>query len=75
VRVIKIKRTVRRPTAPARPSRIRRDPALADNAQHLRRDAWWMSSEWEVRFAIIGITFFAVAISAVVIDIGILLAR
>ena len=74
MRVIKIKRNVRRPAAPARPSRIRRDPALADSA-NLRRDAWWMSSEWEVRFAIIGITFFAVAISAVVIDIGILLAR
>lgn len=54
----------------ARPSRIRRDPALADNAENLRRNAWWESREWEIRLAIIGITFFALAISAAVIDLG-----
>lgn len=54
----------------ARPSRIRRDPALVTKAQDLRRDAWWESREWEIRLAVIGITFFALAISAVVIDIG-----
>lgn len=73
--MIKIKRTVRRQPAPARPSRIRRDPALADANQNLSRNAWWTSQEWEVRFAVIGITFFAIAISAVVIDLGVVLSR
>ena len=54
----------------ARPSRIRRDPALADNAESLRRIPWWASREWEIRLAVIGITFFALAISAAVIDLG-----
>jgi hypothetical protein len=54
----------------ARPSRIRRDPALADKAENFRRNAWWESREWEIRLAVIGITFFALAISAVVIDVG-----
>jgi hypothetical protein len=55
--------------APARPSRIRRDP-VGVKVQQLSRDAWWESREWEVRFAIVGIVFFAVAISALVIDLG-----
>jgi hypothetical protein len=55
---------------PARPSRIRRDPALADKAENIRRNAWWTSQEWEIRLAVAGITFFAVAISAAVIDLG-----
>ena len=59
----------------ARPSRIRRDPALADSAANLRRIPWWATREWEIRLAIIGITFFALAISAVVIDIGALLGH
>ena len=50
-------------------SRIRRDP-VGVKVQQLSRDAWWESREWEVRFAIIGIVFFAVAISALVIDLG-----
>jgi hypothetical protein len=54
----------------ARPSRIRRDPALADKPQNFSRNAWWTSQEWEVRLAIVGITFFALAISAAVIDLG-----
>lgn len=56
------------PTAPV--SRIRRDPALADKPKTLARDAWWESQEWEVRLAVIGITFFALAISALVVDLG-----
>jgi hypothetical protein len=39
-------------------------------ADRLARAAWWTSSEWEVRLAIGGITFFALAIAAVVIDLG-----
>lgn len=57
-----------RQTAPA--SRIRRDPALADKPQNLSTNAWWASQEWEIRLAVIGITFFALAISALVIDLG-----
>jgi hypothetical protein len=54
----------------ARPSRIRRDPALADTPENLARNAWWDSREWEVRLAIAGIIFFALGISALVIDIA-----
>ena len=52
-----------------RASRIRRDP-IDVKVQQLSRNAWWESREWEVRFAIIGIVFFALAISALVIDLG-----
>ena len=55
---------------PAHPSRIRRDPALADTPENLARNAWWDSREWEIRLAVIGIIFFALAISAVVFDLG-----
>ena len=69
--MIKIKRTTyRRQTVEPRASRIRRDPAMADRGQLLRRNAWWTSREWEIRLAVAGITFFALAISAVVIDLG-----
>jgi hypothetical protein len=54
----------------ARPSKIRRDPALADTRENLGRDAWWESREWEIRLAIIGIIFFALAINALVLDIS-----
>jgi len=54
----------------ARPSRIRRDPALADTPENLARNAWWDSREWEIRLAVAGILFFALAIAAVVFDIG-----
>jgi hypothetical protein len=54
--------------APARPSRIRRDPVRA--SEELARNAWWESREWEIRLAVAGIIFFALAISALVIDIG-----
>jgi len=54
----------------ARPS-IRREPPPADNAvtRKLNRIDW-TSREWEVRLAIAGIVFFALAIVAVVVDLG-----
>lgn len=59
---------------PARPSRIRRDP-VKTQAEQLSRNAWWASQEWEVRFAIIGMVLFAIAINAAVIDIGEMLSH
>ncbi len=53
----------------SRPSRIRRDPVRAE-PEGLARDAWWESREWEIRLAVIGIVLFALAINAVVFDIG-----
>ena len=61
--------------APARPSRIRRDPVHAKTPGGLGANAWWESREWEIRLAVAGILFFAVAISAVVLDIGELLGH
>ena len=60
----------------ARPSRIRRDPLPADNAltRKLGRIDW-ASREWEIRLAIIGITFFALALTAAVFDIGEFMSR
>lgn len=55
---------------PARPSRIRREPTQVSVAQQLSRNAWWESREWEIRLAIVGILFFALGISAIVIDVG-----
>jgi hypothetical protein len=55
----------------ARPSRIRREPPPADKGvASLVNKIDWGSREWEVRFAVAGIIFFAVAITAVVFDIG-----
>ena len=60
----------------AKPSRIRRAPppqpqtALARKLDRID----WRSPEWEMRFAVAGIIFFAVAIAAVVFDIGHLLS-
>ena len=56
--------------SPARPSRIRRDPVRATTSEGLAKNAWWESREWEIRLAVTGIIFFALAISAVVFDIG-----
>lgn len=60
----------------ARPSRIRREPPpRPDNALARKLDRIdWSSREWEIRFALAGIVFFAVAIVAVVIDVGHLLS-
>jgi hypothetical protein len=70
---IRRKTVARRP--PAQPSRIRRDPLHVKQAEQLSRNAWWTSREWEIRLAMIGIVFFAVAIVAAVIDIGELLSK
>ena len=59
---------------PARPSRIRRDRVQVQEEQ-LARNAWWTTREWEIRLAIAGIIFFAIAITAAVIDVGELLSR
>jgi hypothetical protein len=67
------KKTVelQQPQAPARPSRIRREPPPVDNALTRKLDRIdWGSREWEIRLAIAGIIFFALAIVAVVFDIG-----
>ena len=62
--------------AAARPSRIRREPAPADNALAKKLDRIdWSSREWETRLAIGGVVFFALAIAAVVIDIGEMLSH
>lgn len=58
-----------------RPSRIRRDPVHVKQDQQLLKDAWWDSREWEIRLALAGIVFFALAITALVIDIGEVLSR
>ena len=62
------KQTVELESAAPRPSRIRRDPA-PDQPKGLASIDWG-SREWEVRFAVAGIIFFALAITAVVIDLG-----
>ena len=59
----------------ARASRIRRDPVRADKSPGLANNAWWESREWEIRLAVVGIIFFAVAIKAVVFDLGELLFK
>jgi len=60
----------------AQPSRIRREPPpRPDTALARKLDRIdWSSREWEIRFALAGIVFFAVAIVAVVIDVGHLLS-
>ena len=75
--MIKQSKILRKPTvdlqpaaAPPRKSRIRRDPIHTKQEQQLARDAWWESREWEIRLAMAGIVFFAIAISAAVIDIA-----
>ena len=61
--------------AEPRPSRIRRDPVPGRESERLAKSAWWNSDEWEIRLAIGGIVFFALAIAAVVIDLGEFLSR
>lgn len=41
----------------------------------MAKAAWWTSEEWEIRLAIAGITIFAIAIAAVVIDLGEIISR
>lgn len=58
-----------------KPSRIRREPVQSKQAERMAQNAWWDSREWEIRFALIGIVFFTLAISAVVLDVGEFLSR
>jgi hypothetical protein len=58
-----------------RPSRIRREHVSSKQETRLIHNAWWDSREWEIRLAVIGIIFFAIAINAVVFDIGELLSK
>ena len=61
---------------PARPSRIRRDPVpTADKQWKLFANVDFQSREWEIRFAVVGITIFALGICALVIDLGELLSH
>ena len=60
---------------PARPSRIRRHPVPADKPSSLVGNVRWTSREWEIRLALAGIIFFALAISAIAIDIGEILSH
>ena len=59
----------------AKPSRIRREPVLSKQDARLVSNAWWDSREWEIRLAVVGIIFFAIAINAVIFDIGELLSK
>ena len=68
----KIRRKTLELDKPARPSRIRREPPpQPDNALVQKLDRIdWSSPEWEVRLTVAGIIFFALALSALVIDLG-----
>jgi hypothetical protein len=59
----------------ARPSRIRRDPVRADQARSQIGRIDWHSPEWEVRLALAGMTFFALALTALVVDLGEILSH
>lgn len=63
--------------APEPGSRIRRQPngPLSGERQSLISRIDWGSREWEIRLATGGIVFFALAIAAVVIDLGELISR
>lgn len=74
MRVIK-RSKIRRPSYQAQPSRIRREPLYVQEEQKLSRNAWWASREWEIRLSLAGVLFFALAISAAVIDLGHLLSN
>ncbi|MES2137287.1 MAG: hypothetical protein V4502_09560 [Pseudomonadota bacterium] len=60
--------------AEARPSRIRRDPVPSDKPVSLVSKIQ-NSREWEIKLAIAGIVFTALAINAVVFDLGELLSH
>ena len=55
----------------ARPSRIRRDPAHPiDKQPSMLGRIEWHSREWEIGLALVGITLFALGITALVFDLG-----
>ena len=60
----------------ARPSRIRREPLPMENALTRRLGRIdWTSREWEIRLAMVGIIFFALALTAAVFDLGEVMSR
>jgi micrococcal nuclease len=59
-----------RHTAKLRPSRIRRDPLLVPALPEPDKKSQWSSLEWERRFAIAGILFFALAIAVVTMAVS-----
>jgi hypothetical protein len=70
-----IKRSkIRRPAVQQPVSRIRREPVQAQVADRPRRG--WLSNvdfhsrEWEIGLALAGIVLFALAINAMVFDLG-----
>lgn len=50
--------------APARPSRIRRDPVPAEKPASLDKALWRQSQQWEIGLAIAGMILFALGIDA-----------
>lgn len=55
---------------PARPSRIRRDPARMDKPSDPAKEMRWSSSEREIWLAIMGIIAFALAIDIIIVAIS-----
>jgi hypothetical protein len=51
----------------ARPSRIRRDPALSVQAADAQKKLHWRTDEREIWIAMIGVVLFALAINIVTI--------
>jgi len=65
----------RKATVDLKPSRIRRDPALvATIAEEKAKEVRWRSSGHEITIAVIGIVLFALALDAIVLGFGKMLA-
>ena len=65
-------------TTAARPSRIRRDPPPPEKPASLQKAMWqsrWQSREWEIGLALVGITLFALGITAMVFDFAVFLVH
>lgn len=68
--------TPSKPTVELKPSRIRRDPALMATPEEKAKEIRWRSSgRNEIILAIIGIVLFALAIDAIVLGAGEMLAK
>lgn len=62
-------------TVELKPSRIRRDPLLVEKAaEEKSREVRWRSSGNEITIAVIGIVLFALALDAIVLGFGKMLA-
>lgn len=55
---------------PARPSRIRRDPARAGEPDDKAKQLHWRTPEWEIKLALVGIVAFALAINIITVAIS-----